>query len=107
MLNFISQIASCPIVYDPQNPVTSGQIASRNPNFNIPYEEQQNLLEAVEQLYKGNVNFVIIKVKGGGANLPGFTLNLMFARVNSHAHHICRVLHSYFDIDIQREPCDV
>jgi hypothetical protein len=65
------QIASCPISYDPQNPVTSGNIASRNPNFNIPYEEQQNLLNAVDQLYRGNVSFVILKVNGGGANLPG------------------------------------
>ena len=69
---FIIQIASCPIIYDPQNPVTSGQIASRNLNWFMPYEEQQNLLEAVDQLYKDKVKFVIIKVYGGGANLPGF-----------------------------------
>jgi flagellar basal body rod protein FlgC len=72
VLTCIAQIASCPISYDPQNPVTSGMIASRNPNFNIPYEEQQNLLSAVKQLYQGNVSFVIVKVNGGGTNLPGF-----------------------------------
>ncbi len=73
----VKSIASCPIAYNPQNPVTYGRIASRNPNFNIPYEEQQNLLYAVEMLYNGNVSFVIVKVNGGGTNLPGyFTLAL-------------------------------
>jgi hypothetical protein len=73
----VQSIASCPIAYNPQTPVTSGQIASRNPNFNIPYEEQQNLLYAVSMLYNQNVSFVIIKVNGGGTNLPGyFTLSL-------------------------------
>jgi hypothetical protein len=74
----IKSIASCPIAYNPQHPVTSGQIASRNPNYNIPYEEQQNLLYAVSMLYNQNVSFVIIKVFGGGTNLPGyFTLSLL------------------------------
>jgi hypothetical protein len=68
----VSSIAGCPIVYDPKNPVTAGQIASRNPNYNIPYDEQQHLLFAVNQLLQGNVAFVVIKINGGGANLPGF-----------------------------------
>ena len=72
VLSCVEQIAACPVVYDPQNPVTLGRIASRNPNFNIPYEEQQNLLNAVKLLSQGNASFVIIKVNGGGANLPGF-----------------------------------
>ncbi len=81
----IWQIAACPIIYDPQNPVTLGQVASRNPNFNIPYEEQQNLLNAVDQLYRGNVSFVIIKVNGGGANLPGFTVYYMHTSADAYA----------------------
>jgi hypothetical protein len=74
----VSSIAGCPIVYDPKNPVTAGQIASRNPNYNIPYQEQLHLLDAVNQLYQGNVSFAIIKVNGAGANLPGyFTMSLV------------------------------
>jgi hypothetical protein len=68
----VKSIAACPIVYDPKDPVTSGQIASSNPNYNIPYDEQQHLLFAVNQLLQGNVSFVVIKINGGGANLPGF-----------------------------------
>ena len=68
----VKSIAACPIVYNPQDPVTSGQIASSNPNYNIPYDEQQHLLFAVNQLLQGNVSFVVIKINGGGANLPGF-----------------------------------
>ena len=68
----VKSIAACPIVYTPEDPVTSGQIASSNPNYNIPYDEQQHLLFAVNQLLQGNVSFVVIKINGGGANLPGF-----------------------------------
>jgi hypothetical protein len=73
----MKSIASCPLIYDPRSPVTAGKIASANPNYNIPYQEQQNLLFAVDQLYSRAVEFVIIKINGGGANLPGFfTLSL-------------------------------
>lgn len=72
----IQSIASCPISYEPLDASTSGRIASMNPNYNIPYEEQENLLRAVRLLDSNNVSFVVIKMKGSGSNLPGyFTLS--------------------------------
>jgi hypothetical protein len=95
VLTLILQIASCPINYDPQNPVTSGQIASRNPNFNIPYDEQQILLDAVDQLYQNKVEFVIIKVNGGGTNLPGFTLQCAHQQT-----HMLNMSTGYFTLSL-------
>jgi hypothetical protein len=68
----IQTIAACPIKYEPKNGATSGRIASTNVNYNIPYEDQLNLEAAVRALDSKNISFVVVKVKGSGANLPGY-----------------------------------
>lgn len=83
----LTSIASCPVEFDRRDPTTLGRIASLNPNYNIPYEEQQNLLSAVNQLYQGNVSFVVIKVNGGGANLPGYFSLTLRTVYNVRAFH--------------------
>jgi hypothetical protein len=68
----IQTIAACPIKYELKNGATSGRIASSNVNYNIPYEDQLNLEAAARALDSKNISFVVIKVKGSGANLPGY-----------------------------------
>jgi hypothetical protein len=58
--------------YEQKNDATSGRIASSNVNYNIPYEDQLNLEAAASALDSRNISFVVVKVKGSGANLPGY-----------------------------------
>jgi hypothetical protein len=68
-------IATCPVIFEKDNPATFGRIATINSNYHIPYEEQRKLKTAIRALQQNNASFIIIKIKGGGANLPGhFTL---------------------------------
>ena len=68
----MQDIAACPIFYKEDNPATHGRIANMNPNYHIPYQEQQKLQNAIQALKQDNVSFIIIKTKGGGTNLPGY-----------------------------------
>jgi len=68
----IQTIAACPLKYEQKNDATSGRIASSNVNYNIPYEDQLNLEAAASALDSRNISFVVVKVKGSGANLPGY-----------------------------------
>jgi hypothetical protein len=72
----IQAIATCPVVFEKDNPATLGRIATTNSDYHIPYQEQQKLETAIRALQQNNASFIIIKTKGGGANLPGyFTLS--------------------------------
>ncbi len=43
-----------------------------NRHYNIPYNEQKKLLNAINSLQQNITDFVIIKIEGSGSNLPGY-----------------------------------
>jgi hypothetical protein len=63
-----SIVSDCDLAYIEHTP----GVFFFNRYYNIPYQEQEKLLNAIDALKRNVTEFVIIKTQGSGSNLPGY-----------------------------------